>query len=79
MSDKNVRGHNPNDDDESIDERTDDVDLGDTFHIEGVLPTVEVAMIEDGAVVLETVGSDEIREYIIPKAVIENSQIAVPA
>ena len=79
MSDKNVRGHNPNDDDESIDERTDDVDLGDTFHVEGVTPVCEVAMIDDGAVVLETVDSDEIREYIIPKAVFDNSQIAVPA
>jgi len=78
MTTDEPQGYKPHD--ESIeDERTDNVDLGDTFHVEGVTPVCEVAMIEDGAVVLETVGSDEIREYIIPRAVIENSRIAVPA
>ena len=59
----------------------DEISLGDTFYLEGVLPTVEVAMFTHGgdSVVLETVGSDGIREYIIPKAVIENGHIAVPA
>jgi hypothetical protein len=58
-----------------------EISLGDTVHIEGVPPTVEVAMFTHGgdSVVLETVDADEIREYIIPKAVIENGHIAVPA
>ena len=59
----------------------DEISLGDTVYLEGVLPTVEVAMFTHGgdSVVLETVGSDHIRQYIIPKAAIENGHIAVPA
>ena len=57
---------------------TDQISLGDTVYLEGVLPTVEVAMFTHGgdSGVLETVDADEIREYIIPKAVIEESNVA---
>jgi len=59
----------------------DEISLGDTFYLEGVLPTVEVAMFTHGgdSVVLETVDTDEIREYIVPVVAIRDSHIAVPA
>ncbi|PSQ42686.1 hypothetical protein BRD07_03180 [Halobacteriales archaeon QS_9_68_42] len=61
---------------------TDDgISLGDTFHLVGVAPVCEVAMFthSDDAVVLETMGTSRVRSYIIPKAALENSNIAVPA
>jgi len=72
-----------NDTDDDTADETDEITLGDQYHLEGELRTVEVAMLtHDGhTVVLETVGTDwsTCREYVIPKDAIVNSHVAVPA
>jgi len=62
-------------------ETDDGICLGDTYQLVGVAPVCEVAMFthNDDAVVFETMGTNRVRSFTIPKFAIKNSDIAVPA
>ena len=67
---------NPTDDDR---DETDEIAPGEQYRLEGEPLTVEVATFaHDGAVVLETVDADELREYVVPITLIEESDVAIP-
>jgi len=60
---------------------TDGVAVGKTYDLAGARCTVEVATLShDGhTAVLETVGADELREYVVPVTLIEETEVAKPA
>ena len=59
---------------------TDEITLGERFYLEGEPCTVEVATFAHNgcAAVLETFDADELREYIVPVTLIEESDVVTP-